>query len=68
MSKSSKLQKKAEAEASTCSSWCLTSIAGLLEDHRASISADMKETFAAMESRLDKMQTKETEHGERLNA
>lgn len=68
MSKSSKLQKKTKAETSTCSSSCVASIAGLLEDHRASISADIKETFAAMESRLDKMQTEVTEHGTRLDS
>lgn len=48
----------------TDNSTALTSIASMLEDHRASISADFKSTFAALELRLERMQTMITEHGQ----
>lgn len=69
MSKASKASKKTEADASpTGSSTTLASIASMLEDHRASIAADFKATFAALELRLDKMQTTITEHGQRMDS
>lgn len=56
MSKASKASKKTEADVSpTDSSTTLASIANMLEDHRASIAADFKATFTALELRLDKM-------------
>ncbi|CAI5657495.1 unnamed protein product [Oreochromis niloticus] len=39
----------------------------MLEEHRASISADFKTSFATLEARLDKIQTTITEHGQRMN-
>ena len=65
MSKVSKASKKTEASASPAGdSTVLASIADMLEDHRASIAADFKATFAILELRLDKMQTAITEHGQ----
>ena len=67
MSKASKAPKKSEADASAAgNSTALASIANMLEDHRASIAADFKATFATLELRLDKMQTTITEHGQRM--
>lgn len=49
-------------------STALASIASMLEDHRASISADFKSAFAAPESRLESMQITITEHGQRMSS
>ena len=43
-------------------------IATMLEEHRASIATDFKATFATLESRLDKIQTKITDHGQRMDS
>lgn len=67
MSKATKLPKKNENEApSACASSCLTSIEGLLEKHRASITTNLKNSFAALESRLKKMQSTVLGHGQRI--
>lgn len=69
MSKATKTSKKTEADASPPSSnVTLSSIANLLEDQRASIAADFKASFAALELRFDKMQSTVTEHGQRLDS
>ncbi|KAG7455603.1 hypothetical protein JOB18_003129 [Solea senegalensis] len=69
MSKATKVSKKAEADASPAGdSTALASIATMLEDHRASIAVDFKSTFAALELRLDKMQTTIKEHGQRMDS
>lgn len=65
MSKTTKPSKKSENEApSACANTCLTGIEGLLEKHRASIAADLQNSFAALESRLDKMQTTLVDYGQ----
>lgn len=46
----------------------LASIAGMLDEHRANIAAHFKSTFAALESRLDRIQTTITEHGQRMDS
>lgn len=67
MSKATKSSKKSEGEVpSACAITCLTSIEGLLEKHRASIASDLKNSFAALESRLDKMQTTVSDHGQHI--
>ena len=67
MSKSTKQTKKNENEAPrACNNTCLTSIEDLLEKHRASIATDLKNSFAALESRLEKMQTTVFNHGQRI--
>lgn len=67
MSKAAKLAKKSEGEApSACANTCLTSIKGLLEEHRASLATDLKNSFTALESRLEKMQTTVLDHGQRI--
>ena len=67
MSKSTKPSKKSENEApSACANTCLTGIEGLLEKNRASIAADLKNSFAGIESRLDKMLTTLVDHGQRI--
>lgn len=67
MSKVTKSSKKSEGETpGACASTCLTSIEGLLEKHRASIAADLKNSFAALESRLEKMQTTVLDHRQRI--
>ncbi|XDV36150.1 hypothetical protein PO909_005994 [Leuciscus waleckii] len=70
MSKSGKnVKKSTECEASAaCNNTCVASIASLLEDHRASISADFKTTFAALEAKLDCTQAVVTEHGQRIDS
>ena len=69
MSKATKTSKKTEADASpTGNSTALASIANMLEDHRASITADFKTTFAALKLRLDKMHITITEHGQRMDS
>ena len=68
MSKATKASKKTEADTSPVgSSTTLTSIANMLEDHRVIIAVDFKASFAALELRLDKMQTMITEHGQRMD-
>lgn len=67
MSKATKLPKKSKGEApSACANTCLTSIKGLLEEHRASLATDLKNSFAALELRLEKMQTTVLDHGQRI--
>lgn len=44
----------------------VASIAGLLEEHRANIAADFKNSFAALESRLEKLQSSVIDHGQRI--
>lgn len=69
MSKATKASQKTEADAfPRGNSTMLTSIANMLDDHRASIAADFKATFAALELRLNKMQTTITEHGQRMDS
>lgn len=46
----------------------LANIANMLEDHRASIATDFKTTFAALELRLDKIQSTITEHGQQMDS
>lgn len=55
------------ATSPTVDSTPLTSIANMLEEHRASISADFKTSFATLEARLDMIQTTITEHGQWMN-
>lgn len=56
MSKATKASQKTEADAfPRGNSTMLTSIANMLDDHRASIAADFKATFTALELRLNKM-------------
>lgn len=57
-----------EDTAPTDNSTALASIASMLEDHRASISTDLKSTIAALELKLKRMQTTINEHGERLTS
>lgn len=57
-----------EDTAPTNNSTALAGIASMLEDHRASISADFKSTFAALESKLERLQTMMNEHGERVTS
>lgn len=52
------------ATSPTVDSTPLTSIANMLEEHRASISADFKTSFATLEAKLDMIQTTITEHGQ----
>ena len=67
MSKSTKQTKKNENEAPrACVNTCLASIEDLLENHRASMATDLKNSFAALESRLEKMQTTVSNHGQRI--
>lgn len=67
MSKTTKQQKKSENEApSDCASTCLASIKDLLETHRANMAADFKNSFAALESRLERMQGTVSDHGQRI--
>ena len=69
MSEATKTSKKNDNEvpgACASASTCLTSIEGLLEKHRASIAEDLKHSFAALESRLEKMQTMVVDHGQRF--
>lgn len=67
MSKTSKQQKKNESDApGACAGACVASIAELLEEHRANIAADFKNSFAALESRLEKLQATVTDHGQRI--
>lgn len=71
MSKSTKPSRKTEVDvhhASSTSSAPLADIAKLLEEHRASMAADFKTTFAALELRLDKMQATVTEHSQRMGS
>lgn len=69
MSKSSKTQKKPDIEApAACSSLCLTGLVSLLEEHRANISADFKTTFAVLESRLDTIQAKVSDHEQHITS
>lgn len=68
MSKATKASKKIEADASlTGISTALANIVKMLEEHRASIAADFKATFAALELRLDKMQRTVTENGQQMD-
>ena len=70
MSKATKPTKKNvnEAPPSPCAdtSSCFASIQGMLEKHRASMADDLKNSFAALESRLEKMQTTLSDHGQRI--
>lgn len=67
MSKLTKQPKKNNTETSgACSSTCLASITSLLEEHRANIATDFKNTFAAMESGLEKIHPTLQEHNQRI--
>lgn len=67
MSKLTKQQKKGDNEApSECANTCLASIKDLLEKHRANMAADFKNSFAALESRLEKMQSTVSDHRARI--
>lgn len=67
MSKSGETTRKTEGDSlAAWSNACVASIASLREDHRASISADFKTTFAALEAKLDHTQAVVTEHGHGL--
>lgn len=55
------------ATSPTVDSTPLTSIANMLEEHRASISADFKTSFATLEARLDMIQRTIIEHGQWMN-
>ena len=46
----------------------MTSIASLLEEHPASISADCKTAFAALKEKLNKTQATFTEHNQRIDS
>lgn len=43
-------------------------IANMLEEHRASIATDFKDTFTTLETWLDKIQTTITDHGQRVDS
>lgn len=69
MSKATKASRKTEADASAVGSdTTLACIANMLEDHRATIAADFKATFAALELRLDKIQSMITEQSRRMDS
>lgn len=69
MSKTTKSSKKSETEApSACANTCLAGIEGLLEKHRASIAAELKSSFATLESKLDQMQAVLADHGQRITS
>lgn len=68
MSKTTKASKKTEIDAASADNVTLANIATLLEDQRVSIAADFKTSLAALESRLDKIQTTITEQGHRINS
>lgn len=69
MSKTAKHPKKTETDtAGPCANTCAASIAGLLEEHRAKIAADFKNSFAALESRLEAMQAAVADHGQRIDS
>lgn len=69
MSKTSKQQKKNEPDPpGACANTCAASIASLLEEHRANIATDFKNSFAALESRLETMQATIIEHGQRITS
>lgn len=64
MSKATELSKKTESEAPcACANTCLAS---MLEKHRASIAMDLKNSFASLESRLEKIQTTVLDYGQRI--
>lgn len=67
MSKATKAKKR-DSESTTCSSPCLANIASLLEEHRASISADNKNNLAVLEDQLDKIHSTMTEHCQRITS
>lgn len=70
MSKATKSAKKPvnEAPPIPCANTdsCLASFTDLLENHRASIADDLKNSFAALESRLQKIQTTVSDHRQRI--
>lgn len=62
--------KKPDGESPTtsCNSSCLANIANLLEEHRASISADHKKNLAVIEEQLNNIQTTISDHGQRIDS
>lgn len=71
-SKAAKQLKKDEAKRdesrAACSSSCAASIANLLEEHRAAISADFKAAFTSLEEKLTQTEATVADHGRRITS
>lgn len=67
-SKPSRQGKKDDAkkDETACGNSCVASIAGLLEEHRATISTEFKMAFASLEEKLTQTQATVKDHGQRI--